>query len=59
MGNDKFIRIKIVDATDRVDPDGVLPIESSSFPEITIDVEEGTKLIGDVSPHSLLQTLRN
>lgn len=44
MGNDKFIRIKIVDATDRVDPDGVLPIESSSFPEITIDVEEGTNI---------------
>lgn len=44
MRNDKFIRIKIVDATDRVDPDGVLPIELSSFLEITIDVEEGTNI---------------
>ena len=44
MGNDKFIGIKIVDAIDRVDPDGVLPIKSSSFLDITVDVEEGTEI---------------
>lgn len=44
MGNDKFIGIKIVDAIDRVDPDGVLPIKSSSFLDITADVEEGTEI---------------
>uniref|UniRef100_J3LBI7 Uncharacterized protein n=1 Tax=Oryza brachyantha TaxID=4533 RepID=J3LBI7_ORYBR len=39
-GNDELIGSMIADAIDKVGPDGVLSIDSSSF-EITVDVEEG------------------
>ncbi|KAL6516690.1 hypothetical protein OROGR_019995 [Orobanche gracilis] len=40
-GNDESIGIMIADAVDKVGPDGVLSIESSSSFETTVDVEEG------------------
>ncbi|XP_040376355.1 ruBisCO large subunit-binding protein subunit alpha-like isoform X2 [Oryza brachyantha] len=42
-GNDELIGSMIADAIDKVGPDGVLSIDSSSF-EITVDVEEGKKM---------------
>lgn len=43
-GNDEFIGTMIADAIDKVGPDGVLSIESSSSFETTIDVEEGMEV---------------
>lgn len=43
-GNDEFIGIMIADAIDKVGPDGVLSIESSSSFETTVDVEEGMEV---------------
>ncbi|KAF3784568.1 RuBisCO large subunit-binding protein subunit alpha [Nymphaea thermarum] len=40
-GNDEFVGTMIADAIDKVGPDGVLSIESSSSFETTVDVEEG------------------
>ncbi|KAI3809541.1 hypothetical protein L1987_25518 [Smallanthus sonchifolius] len=40
-GNDNVIGSMIADAIDKVGPDGVLSIESSSSFETTVDVEEG------------------
>lgn len=39
----------IADAIDKVGPDGVLSIESSSSFETTVDVEEGMEVCGTFS----------
>lgn len=43
-GNDESIGKMIADAVDKVGPDGVLSIESSSSFETTVDVEEGMEV---------------
>ena len=43
-GNDDIIGAMIADAIDKVGPDGVLSIESSSSFETTVDVEEGMEV---------------
>lgn len=43
-GNDESIGTMIADAIDKVGPDGVLSIESSSSFETTVDVEEGMEV---------------
>lgn len=43
-GNDEIIGTMIADAIDKVGPDGVLSIESSSSFETTVDVEEGMEV---------------
>lgn len=43
-GNDELIGAMIADAIDKVGPDGVLSIESSSSFETTVDVEEGMEV---------------
>lgn len=40
-GNDDFVGTMIAEAIDKVGPDGVLSIESSSSFETTVEVEEG------------------
>lgn len=50
-GNDDFIGTMIADAIDKVGPDGVLSIESSSSFDTTVDVEEGM----EVSASALLE----
>ncbi|KAJ1425919.1 TCP-1-like chaperonin intermediate domain superfamily [Sesbania bispinosa] len=50
-GNDELIGTMIADAIDKVGPDGVLSIESSSSFETTVEVEEGMEIDrGYVSP---------
>ncbi|KAH7662854.1 Chaperone tailless complex polypeptide 1 (TCP-1) protein [Dioscorea alata] len=50
-GNDEFIGNMIADAIDKVGPDGVLSIESSSSFETSVDVEEGMEIDkGYISP---------
>ncbi|XP_054816047.1 ruBisCO large subunit-binding protein subunit alpha [Prosopis cineraria] len=50
-GNDELIGTMIADAIDKVGPDGVLSIESSSSFETTVEVEEGTEIDrGYISP---------
>uniref|UniRef100_A0A803MZ38 Uncharacterized protein n=1 Tax=Chenopodium quinoa TaxID=63459 RepID=A0A803MZ38_CHEQI len=46
FGNDELIGTMIVDAIDKVGPDGVLSIESSSSFETTVEVEEGMEVCG-------------
>ena len=43
-GNDDSIGTMIADAVDKVGPDGVLSIESSSSFETTVAVEEGMEV---------------
>jgi chaperonin GroEL (HSP60 family) len=43
-GNDDFIGSMIADALEKVGPDGVLSIESSSSFETTVQVEEGMEV---------------
>ncbi|KAH1033778.1 hypothetical protein J1N35_045952 [Gossypium stocksii] len=43
-GNDDLIGTMVADAIDKVGPDGVLSIESSSSFETTVDVEEGMEV---------------
>lgn len=50
-GNDESIGTMIADAIDKVGPDGVLSIESSSSLETTVHVEEGMEVCYDL--HSL------
>ncbi|XP_021769820.1 ruBisCO large subunit-binding protein subunit alpha-like isoform X2 [Chenopodium quinoa] len=51
FGNDELIGTMIVDAIDKVGPDGVLSIESSSSFETTVEVEEGMEIDrGYISP---------
>ncbi|KAG8061914.1 hypothetical protein GUJ93_ZPchr0003g17248 [Zizania palustris] len=50
-GNDDFIGAMIAEAIDKVGPDGVLSIESSSSFETTVEVEEGMEIDrGYISP---------
>ncbi|XP_061355416.1 ruBisCO large subunit-binding protein subunit alpha-like [Gastrolobium bilobum] len=50
-GNDEFIGKMIAEAIDKVGPDGVLSIKSSSSFEITVEVEEGMEIDrGYISP---------
>ncbi|KAH0918487.1 hypothetical protein HID58_026147 [Brassica napus] len=50
-GNDELIGAMIADAIDKVGPDGVLSIESSSSFETTVEVEEGMEIDrGYISP---------
>ncbi|XP_010940622.1 ruBisCO large subunit-binding protein subunit alpha isoform X2 [Elaeis guineensis] len=50
-GNDDFVGNMIADAIDKVGPDGVLSIESSSSFETTVEVQEGMEIDrGYVSP---------
>lgn len=43
-GNDDFVGTMIAEAIDKVGPDGVLSIESSSSFETTVEVEEGMEV---------------
>jgi chaperonin GroEL (HSP60 family) len=43
-GNDEFVGTMIAEAIDKVGPDGVLSIESSSSFETTVEVEEGMEV---------------
>jgi len=45
-GNDELIGTMIADAIDKVGPDGVLSIESSSCFETTVEVQEGMEVCG-------------
>lgn len=50
-GNDDFVGTMIADALDKVGPDGVLSIESSTSFETTVTVEEGMEIDrGYISP---------
>lgn len=48
-GNDELIGAMIADAIDKVGPDGVLSIESSSSFETTVEVQEGMEVCGSYS----------
>lgn len=45
-GNDDFVGNLIAEAIDKIGPDGVISIESSSSFETSVTVEEGMKVIG-------------
>lgn len=49
-GNDELIGTMIADAIDKVGPDGVLSIESSSSFETTVEVEEGMEVCAPLPP---------
>ena len=44
-GNDEFIGNLIAEAIDKIGPDGVISIESSSSSETYVIIEEGMKVI--------------
>lgn len=44
-GNDDFVGNLIAEAIDKIGPDGVISIESSSSSETSVIVEEGMKVI--------------
>ncbi|CAA6669897.1 unnamed protein product [Spirodela intermedia] len=51
-GNDDFIGNLIAEAVDKIGPDGVILIESSSSSETMIEIQEGMKIDkGYMSPH--------
>ncbi|MQL76877.1 hypothetical protein Taro_009294 [Colocasia esculenta] len=51
-GNDDFIGNLITEAVDKIGPDGVISIESSSSFDITVEIQEGMKIDkGYMSPH--------
>ncbi|KAI3747355.1 hypothetical protein L6452_09809 [Arctium lappa] len=51
-GNDEFIGSLIAEAIDKIGPDGIISIESSSSSETSVMVEEGMKIDkGYMSPH--------
>ncbi|OMO75004.1 Chaperonin Cpn60 [Corchorus capsularis] len=51
-GNDEFVGNLIAEAIEKIGPDGVISIESSSSSETSVIVEEGMKLDkGYMSPH--------
>lgn len=53
-GNDEIVGTMIAEAIDKVGPDGVLSIESSSSFETTVEVEEGMEVIRRAMIASLL-----
>ncbi|KAL3833795.1 hypothetical protein ACJIZ3_008531 [Penstemon smallii] len=51
-GNDEYVGNLIAEAIDKIGPDGVISIESSSSSETSVTVEEGMKIDkGYMSPH--------
>lgn len=44
-GNDDFVGNLIAEAIDKIGPDGVISIESSSSSETSVIIEEGMKVI--------------
>lgn len=55
-GNDDFIGNLIADAVEKIGPDGVISIESSSSFETSIVVEDGMKVVLHSTEKQLLIT---
>lgn len=48
-GNDEFVGNLIAEAIEKIGPDGVISIESSSSSETSVIIEEGMKVIRMIS----------